>query len=88
LVLVPSEGHHRYYSSSAGVDVDLVAVRQHVTYDALIPNSEVLEVVTVYYADWGGVVNSLTVVRPIANSGDVWAENIVIEWLDNSFRAT
>ena len=88
LVLVPSEGHHRYYSSSVGIDVDLVAVRQHVTYDALIPNSEVLEVVTVYYADWGGVVNSLTVVRPIANSGDVWAENIVIEWLDNSFRAT
>lgn len=81
LVLVPSEGHHRYFSSSKGIDVDLVAVRQHVTYDALIPNSEVLEVLTVYTADWGGVVNSLTIVRPTSNSGDVWAEDIVLQWL-------
>jgi hypothetical protein len=84
LVPIPSEGHHRYYSSARGIDVDLVAVRQHVTYDALIPGSEVLEVLTVYRADWGGVVTTLTVVRPSANSGEVWAEGIVLDWLNST----
>jgi hypothetical protein len=83
LVPIPSEGHHRYFSSARGIDVDLVAVRQHVTYDALIPGSEVLEVLTVYRADWGGVVTTLTVVRPAANSGEVWAEDIVLDWLNS-----
>ena len=87
LVPIPSEGHHRYYSSAMDIDVDLVAVRQHVTYDSLIPGSEVLEVLTVYRADWGGVVTTLTVVRPTANSGDVWVEGIVLDWLNSTMMS-
>jgi hypothetical protein len=83
LVQIPSEGHHRYFSSALDIDKDLVAVRQYVTYDALIPDSEVLQVLSIYDAKWGGEVVILTIVRPLTSVGDAWAEDIVLEWISS-----
>lgn len=84
VVEIPSEGHHRYFSSELGIDTELVVSRSYITYDMLIPDSEVLQVVTIHRAEWGGVVHTLNVVRLPNSSGDVWAEDVVLEWLSSA----
>jgi hypothetical protein len=42
------------------------------------------DVLTVIQAEWGGEATILTIVRPsFGKSNDVWAEDVVIEWLES-----
>jgi hypothetical protein len=42
------------------------------------------DVLTVIQAEWGGEATILTIVRPgFGESNDIWAEDVVIEWLES-----
>lgn len=83
LVEIASEGEHNYKSERKGIDETLLIKRQYVTYDSLIPGNEVLNVLTIHRAEMGGVVHTLTIVKLAISVGDIWAESLVLEWIEH-----
>jgi hypothetical protein len=83
LVEIPSEGEHTYKSEERGIEESLVASRQYVTYDSLMPGTEVLEVLTVHMSEMGGIVHTLTIVKLAFSIGDIWSEAVVMQWIEH-----
>ena len=83
LVDVKSESTHRY--KRGDVDQTMCVKRQQVVMDVNLPIITLkAEVLSVIDSEWGGQTTVLTIIRPgLTETNDIWAEDVVIEWLQN-----
>ena len=83
LVDIDSESTHHYKRED--IDRFMDVKRQQIVMDINLPLITLrADVLTVIQAEWGGEVTMLTIVRPsFGESNDVWAEDVVLEWLEN-----
>jgi len=83
LVDIDSEDTHRY--KRGDIDQTMTVKRQQIVLDIELPLITLkAEVLTVMEADWGGEAMLLTIIRPgLSEIHDVWAEDIVLEWLES-----
>ena len=83
LVDIDSESTHHY--KRGDIDRFMDVKRQQIVMDIDLPLITLrADVLTVIQAEWGGEVTMLTIVRPsFGESNDVWAEDVVLEWLEN-----
>ncbi len=81
LVDIDSESTHHY--KRGDIEREMSVTRQQIVMDANLPLITLkADVLTVFEVDWGGETTILTVIRPGLNDNhDVWAEDVVIEWL-------
>jgi hypothetical protein len=83
LVDIESESTHHY--KRGDVDSVMHVKRQQIVMDIDLPLITLrADVLTVIQAEWGGEATILTIVRPgFGESNDIWAEDVVIEWLES-----
>ncbi len=83
LVDIDSESTHHY--KRGDIDRVMHVKRQQIVMDIDLPLITLkADVLTVIQAEWGGEATILTIVRPsFRESNDVWAEDVVIEWLES-----
>ena len=83
LVDIESESTHHY--KRGDVDSVMHVKRQQIVMDIDLPLITLrADVLTVIQAEWGGEATILTIVRPgFGESNDVWAEDVVVEWLES-----
>jgi hypothetical protein len=83
LVDIDSESTHHY--KRGNIDKIMHVKRQQIVMDIDLPLITLrADVLTVIQAEWGGEATILTIVRPsFGKSNDVWAEDVVIEWLES-----
>ena len=81
LVDIESESTHHY--KRGDIDREMSVSRQQIVMDINLPLITLkADVLTVFEVEWGGDTTMLTVIRPGLNDNhDVWAEDVVIEWL-------
>ena len=81
LVDIESESTHHY--KRGNLDREMSVSRQQIVMDINLPLITLkADVLTVFEVEWGGDTTMLTVIRPGLNDNhDVWAEDVVIEWL-------
>ena len=82
LVDIDSESTHHY--KRGDIDREMSVTRQQIVMDINLPLITLkADVLTVFEVGWGGEATMLTVIRPgVGESHDVWAEDVVIEWLE------
>ena len=83
LVDIDSESTHQY--KRGDIDSVMHVKRQQIVMDIDLPLITLrADVLTVIQAEWGGEATILTIVRPgFGESNDIWAEDVVIEWLES-----
>jgi hypothetical protein len=83
LVDIDSESTHHY--KRGNIDKIMHVKRQQIVMDIDLPLITLrADVLTVIQAEWGGEATILTIVRPsFGKNNDVWAEDVVIEWLES-----
>jgi hypothetical protein len=83
LVDIDSESTHHY--KRGDISKVMHVKRQQIVMDIDLPLITLrADVLTVIQAEWGGEATILTIVRPsFGESNDVWAEDVVIEWLES-----
>ena len=83
LVDIDSESTHHY--KRGDIDREMSVTRQQIVMDINLPLISLkADVLTVFEVGWGGEATMLTVIRPgLDDSHDVWAEDVVIEWLES-----
>jgi len=83
LVDIDSESTHHY--KRGDIDRVMDVKRQQIVMDIDLPLITLrADVLTVIQAEWGGEATILTIVRPsFGESNDVWAEDVVVEWLES-----